>query len=445
MSCYKVIEDKFIKPKDKGEKNGVAGLDGYGYVKKENLPTCNTSTAAMLGYGVLLHSQFVAFNDATKRTNVLYPWLQAIQEMYADYVQRKYKGQNVCVFQIENYASNTIYFNGQTYAKELDENGVCVLDLGEKKTINNTTANERVFVKSIRKIIYLPDGITNYDDAFNAGSTNANNLEVLCDIDMSQCTSTLRMFFYQQGLKNLDVSKWDVSKMKNLNYAFAYTGLTTLDVSKWNVASLESCASFISSVPCEIFDTSNWVAPNLNPMSMFAGSKVSKLDISKLATTNVKSCHAMFYSWVNAWWPNISNRQKIIIGLENLDTSKCTDFGSMFSGCGNVTLNLSHFDMRAATNVDEMFGVDSAKNVFQDVTLGENFFDMPNISSFKLTNLSMSENLKQSLINCFDRKTAGQPTMTIQMPSRLNPGVTALNAAEKTAIEAKGYVVEYDS
>ena len=444
MSLFKVLEeDKFVKQSEKGVSNGVAELGSYRLLKKDNLPICDGTLAVLSGYGVLAPWQYSSLSKSAEKTDEINSWIRELQEILVDCIQRKYQGQNVCAFQVEEYNLDKIYFNGKNYAKPFNKNGLCVLDLGEKKTINNTTNNEKWFVKSIRKILCLPDGITNYDNAFNPGATNKNSLEVLCDIDMSQCTSAKNMFFYQNGLKKLDVSKWDVSKLKKADCMFASTSIKELDVSKWDVSSLESCAGFITDVPSDVFDTSNWVAPNLNPAHMFVRTKATKLDISKLAMANIKSCASMFYTWGGPWFPDVSNRDKAIIGLDTLDTSKCTDFETMFSGLGNVTLDVSHFDMRAATNVTDMFGVDKAGT--QDVTLGENFFDMPNITAFNLSSLSMSENLKQSLINCFDRKTAGQPTMTIQMPTRLNSGVTALTDEEKAAIEAKGYIVKYNS
>lgn len=111
----------------------------------------------------------------------------------------------------------------------------------------------------------------------------------------------------------------------------------------------------------------------------------------------------------------------------------------MFAGLGNVTLDLSSFSLESAEKVDAMFSVDVAANMSQYVTLGKNFFNAPKISSLKLSDLKMSAELKQSLINCFDRKVAGQQTLTLSLPTRMLSGVTALTEEEKAAIKAKGY------
>ena len=368
-----------------------------------------------------------------------------LNDLYADHIQRKYRGQNVVVLGTGgNYRQDSIPFNGSTYQKadvRIGNSDVFVLDLGEKKTINNTLAKEQSFMSFVRDIWYLPEGITNYDDAFRSSrDSSEDSLDVHCHIDMSQCTSAVRMFFQRRGLKSLDVSGWDVSKMKKFTYMFALTGLEKLDVSKWDVSSAKNLVSIFTGSRLETIDTSKWNTASATSLSsLFQSLLVRKIDVSQFDTSKVTDMGWMFYTWGLDLDDHILARNKEIVGLTNFDTSKVTDFSNMFAGLGNVTLDLSSFSLESAEKVDGMFGVDEAVNMSQHVTLGKNFFNAPKISSLKLSSLKMSAELKQSLIDCFDRKAAGQQTLTLTLPTKMLSGVTALTEEEKAAIKAKGY------
>ncbi len=389
---------------------------------------------------------YVNLDVVNKTSGVMSPqMLLHLNDLYADHIQRKYRGQNVVVLGTGgNYRQDSIPFNGSTYQKadvRVGNSDVFVFDLGEKKTINNTLAAEQTFMSFVRDIWYLPEGITNYDDAFRSSRDSSNDsLDVHCHIDMSQCTSAVRMFFQRRGLKSLDVSGWDVSKMKNFSYMFALTGLEKLDVSKWDVSSAENLVSIFTGSRLETIDTSKWNTASATSLrSLFQALLVRKIDVSQFDTSKVTDMGWMFYTWglnVSDYTPA---RNKEIVGLTNFNTSKVTDFSNMFAGLGNVTLDLSSFSLESAEKVDAMFSVDVAANMSQHVTLGKNFFNAPKISSLELSNLKMSAELKQSLINCFDRKAAGQQTLTLSLPIKMLSGVTALTEEEKAAIKAKGY------
>lgn len=389
---------------------------------------------------------YVNLDVVNKTSGVMSPqMLLHLNDLYADYIQRKYRGQNVVVLGTGgNYRQDSIPFNGSTYQKadvRIGNSDVFVFDLGEKKTINNTLAAEQTFMSVVRDIWYLPEGITNYDDAFRSSRDSSNDsLDVHCHIDMSQCTSAVRMFFQRRGLKSLDVSGWDVSKMKNFTYMFALTGLEKLDVSKWDVSSAENLVSIFTGSRLETIDTSKWNTASATSLrSLFQALLVRKIDVSQFDTSKVTDMGWMFYTWGLNASDHIPARNKEIVGLTNFNTSKVTDFSNMFAGLGNVTLDLSSFSLESAEKVDAMFSVDVAANMSQYVTLGKNFFNAPKISSLELSNLKMSAELKQSLINCFDRKAAGQQTLTLSLPIKMLSGVTALTEEEKAAIKAKGY------
>lgn len=278
--------------------------------------------------------------------------VQRIELLYADYIQRKYSGQNVVVLEYDpsRYKGSTAHFNGKEYALN---GSLCVFDLGDKKVINNTTIDEQTFVSAITNVLFLPDGITNYDEAFSPLKSNYYPFRVSAKIDMSQCKSAYKMFSGQSHLRHIDTSDWDMRNVENLEQAFFDTSLYKLDASRWN-------------------------------------------------------------------------------------TEKCTSFRATFAkafGLG-AKIDLSGVSLQSATDTAVMFG--SNDESFH-LTLGENFFNAPNIARFNFSFIPLSAELKQSLIDCFDRKAAGQQTLTLSLPTKMLSGVTALTEEEKAAIKAKGY------
>lgn len=278
--------------------------------------------------------------------------VQRIELLYADYIQRKYSGQNVVVLEYDpsRYKGSTAHFNGKEYALN---GSLCVFDLGDKKVINNTTIDEETFVSAITNVLFLPDGITNYDEAFSPLKSNYYPFRVSAKIDMSQCKSAYKMFHGQSCLRHIDTSDWDMRNVENLEQAFFDTSLSKLDASRWN-------------------------------------------------------------------------------------TEKCTSFRETFAkafGLG-AKIDLSGVSLQSATDTAVMF---ASNNESYYLTLGENFFNAPNIAEFNLGFIPLSAELKQSLIDCFDRKAAGQQTLKLILPTKMLLGVTALTEEEKAAIKAKGY------
>ena len=278
--------------------------------------------------------------------------VQRIELLYADYIQRKYSGQNVVVLEYDpsRYKGSTAHFNGKEYALN---GSLCVFDLGDKKVINNTTDDEQTFVSAITNVLFLPEGIINYDYAFHPLNSNNYSFRVSAKIDMSQCKSAQGMFATQVGFRHIDTSDWDMRNVENLYHAFYGANLYELDASRWN-------------------------------------------------------------------------------------TEKCTSFNGTFVGAFGLgaKIDLSGVSLQSATDVRAMF---FGKYHSCHITLGENFFNAPNINAFQLKYVPLSAELKQSLINCFDRKAAGQQTLTLSLPTEMLPGVTALTEEEKAAIKAKGY------
>jgi surface protein len=225
----------------------------------------------------------------------------------------------------------------------------------------------------------------------------------ISDIDTSSCTNMASMFYGCKSITELDLHKWDVSKVTTMNRMFgcpaanngygATGNLVSVDTTGWDVSSCTNMGSMFNAQGklVEVIGFNTWIGTsactNLGWM-FWTCSSLKKIDMSNFDTRNVISfhhlfCHdsslteivglsdldlssaeslnAMLHSTritsldVSKW-----NTSKVkdfsqflegnsviteIIGLENLDTNSVKACGQMFGGCSNLRrLNLSTFN-----------------------------------------------------------------------------------------------------
>ena len=174
----------------------------------------------------------------------------------------------------------------------------------------------------------------------------------LSTLDTSSCTDMYGAFAFCSSLIEINASNWDISKVTTLEGTFVTcTNLQTLDVSKWNTSNVttmystfENCNSLIGLNP------SNWNTSSCTNMrAMFNKcTSLTELNLSKWNTSKVTSMRSMFSQ--NNYGNPRSNLK--IKGIENWDTSSCTDMSWMFYGCnGTGTLDFSGWDVSKVTTM----------------------------------------------------------------------------------------------
>ena len=241
----------------------------------------------------------------------------------------------------------------------------------------------------------------------NSMFSSCNVLKTIGDTanwDTSKCTDMSRMFNNCTSLTSLNVSNWDVSnvtifksmfsggnygnpamKIKNLNVSnwdmssatdisFMFYGFQgcNLDLSRWDVSKVQNFDHMTAHTYINIGDVSNWYTPaatNMNAMFYSVTNEV--LNVSNLVTDNVMCFEQMF--------ENCRNLKKII-GLEKFNTSNSVGFSEMFKDCHQLTeLDLSSFDTTKAKD-----GVSISTNGSVSNTLKDMFLSMPRLEKITL-------------------------------------------------------------
>ena len=131
---------------------------------------------------------------------------------------------------------------------------------------------------------------------------------------------------------------------------------------------------------------------------------LTRLNLSEWNTTNVGRIALMFYSCEKIKYVNMTG--------DNIRLSNVASEYRMFSGLSNDCV----------------------------LELGKYFFDAPNLTSFGFTEFSWEKSsmILSLVTNLFDRKAAGQPTMTITLDSTSKKN---LSEEQIAAITAKGYII----
>ena len=156
------------------------------------------------------------------------------------------------------------------------------------------------------------------------------------------------MFSDLYSLKEIDLSGFDSSKVKNMEGMFQYLNLTKLDLSPLDTSNVENMSYMFNYVIVEDgLDLSSLKTGNVKTMkSMFKGTEFTSLDLSKFDTKNVIDMSEMFYDCQNLTELNV----------KGFNTSNVEDVSEMFGHCENLTtLDLSSFNTKNVINFNRMF------------------------------------------------------------------------------------------
>ena len=174
----------------------------------------------------------------------------------------------------------------------------------------NTYITEYIVKKKLDKPIdsedhykYTPktkeELIENIKELLDKGETNLNCIDTSAITDMSHLFDMSLKKIINYNLTNVyfDVSKWNVSNVKDMQFIFYDCIKFDCDLSKWNISNVENIAAMFYN--CKNFDCdlSNWVVGKVKDMSsMFYNCTNFNCDLSNWDISNVKNMSFAFYN-----------------------------------------------------------------------------------------------------------------------------------------------------
>ena len=230
--------------------------------------------------------------------------------------------------------------------------------------------------------------------------TSLNSLD-LSRFDTSKVKEMNAMFAFCTSLNSLNLANFDTSQVNNISAIFkGCSKITLLDISNFNTSKITEmehmfygCSSLYS-LNLSHFDTSS--VENMN--SMFYNCKsLSTLDLSNFNTSKVFNMNNLLYNCMNLTFLNISN----------FDTSNVNDMNNMFYNCSLLnSLDLSNFDTSNVNNIKYMFyGCQNLKYI--NFSISNSNAKSINIFSLTHSNLIVCGNNNDDILfdlNIFMRK-----------------------------------------
>ena len=199
----------------------------------------------------------------------------------------------------------------------------------------NQFINEYIVKKKLDKPIdsedhydYFPETkkelIKNIVEVFNSGKTNLNCIDTSKITDMSNLFDSSN---YNKSLDNIDISKWNVSNVKYMQFMFDGYENFNCDLSNWDVSKVENMKGIFSWCIKFNCDLSKWDVSNVTNMDfMFDNCNKFDCDLSKWDVSNVLNMICMF--------GNCKNFKGI--GLDNWNVSKVKHMQNMLNGCKSI-------------------------------------------------------------------------------------------------------------
>ena len=214
-------------------------------------------------------------------------------------------------------------------------------------------------------IIEEPIAPSTCEEMFSICSS-LQEIENIENLHTENAVSMKKMFYNCTALKQLDVSNFDTSNVKNMNYMFGGQSVAKGKMSLERIIGLDSFDTskvtdmsymFSMCVKLKTLDVSSFDTGNVTNMAcMFSGGWADKrfeMELEKITglenfkTGNVKYMQCMFYQC--AYLTSLN--------LKNFDTSNVTNMYFMFCYCRSLTnLDISNFNTKKVTTMERMFG-----------------------------------------------------------------------------------------
>jgi bacterial surface protein 26-residue repeat/bacterial surface protein 26-residue repeat/bacterial surface protein 26-residue repeat/bacterial surface protein 26-residue repeat/bacterial surface protein 26-residue repeat/bacterial surface protein 26-residue repeat/bacterial surface protein 26-residue repeat len=187
------------------------------------------------------------------------------------------------------------------------------------------------------------------------------------NIDTSDMTGMVQMFYRCYELKHIDFGGLTTSNVTNMSYMFSDCRvLTDLDVSGFDTSNASDMRQmFYNCLALTDLDVSGFDTSNVTNMSqMFNGcTALKRLDVSGFDTSKVTTMQSMFHNCLaltdldvsGLTTSNVTNMTDMFnnchelaaIDVSHFNTSKVTMMSSMFKNCSSLSiLDLSSFDTR---------------------------------------------------------------------------------------------------
>ena len=214
----------------------------------------------------------------------------------------------------------------------------------------------------------------------NPSSMYKENMEKIENLDTSNVIDMQYAFygfdFYYNDLErtNIDLSKWDVSKVEDTTYMFYSTSFRNINISGWNMIENKNMSyMFYNNAYLGNIDMSNVYAPKAKNLSYMCAynSQVEVINMTGFSADNAENMQYAFYN----------DYEITSLDFSSFNTSKVTNMNSLFASCINLTTVTGYLDLSNLSNgfypsqysnpVKDCSKLETLylKNIYKDITI----------------------------------------------------------------------------
>ena len=246
---------------------------------------------------------------------------------------------------------------------------------------------------------------------------DTNNISLIFDMEIDFCDF---MFFKCRNIIYMDLSNFNASKVKSMNYMLAgCTNLELINFGNIDTSSVENMSSlFYYCSELKLIDLSNFNTSKVKTMEWMFGYciKLETINFGNIDTSSLENMEALFYFCSNLTSIDLSNfnTSKVktmewmfgysmnleLINFGNIDTSSVENMGALFYNCSKLKLiDLSNFNTSKVKTMEWMFGYCiNLDNIYFgniDTSSVENinllFYNCSKLKSIDLSNFNTSK------------------------------------------------------
>ena len=189
-------------------------------------------------------------------------------------------------------------------------------------------------VSNVKNMAHMFDGVQNFN----------------CDISNWNVSNLINGFYMFYGCKNFTgkgLEKWNLKNCKNMGYMFAGCKKFNCNVGNWNCINVENLTCTFAGCHKFIGDgIEKWYTPNLKEVDlMFDECYVFDENVSGIDISNIKEIHGMFQCC----------KKFTGKGIENWNVSNLIKASYMFSQCKLFNGDLSNWDVSNIKDLTGMF------------------------------------------------------------------------------------------
>ena len=255
--------------------------------------------------------------------------------------------------------ADTVYANENSNAMFSDLGNVDRIDM---TGINTSRVKDMSWMFNSYENLYKHIELSNFDTSnaedmsYMFGTSGMKTMENIDPIDFSRFNTSkvknMQGMFSYSFLPSLDIRNFDTSNVENMERMFDNLEyIRDLDLSGWNVKKVNNVQGIFSRLnKIQSLNLSGWQMDSVTNMQfMFSGlADLTSLNLTGFTTKNVTNMAYMF--------TGVSKLADL--NLSSFDTSKVTNMHGMFNNMGSLNnINLSSFDTRNVTDMSEMFSM----------------------------------------------------------------------------------------